>query len=229
MVTMTSTLQRRGLSLRAAVLAGVAAVAGVGTTMGAAHAQVTETFTVSATLNDALALTENTALDFGTLLLSVNRVSGATDSDGNAIAILSPAGIFSDGSGTNASALSVVAGTPGSYSVDAGVPAFTNVSLTFDDLSTPVDLDPIGAPPGSPALQLTGLAIAASTGTVLAGCTATAVGDGSACPVQTDAAGIFTFDLGGTVAAVAADAPALAYQQTNTVYQGTIDITVSRT
>ncbi len=226
MVTMTSTLQRRGLSLRAAVLAGVAAVAGVGTMTGAAQAQVTETFTVSATLNDALALTENTALDFGTLLISVNRTTGATDGDGDAIGVLSPAGLFSDGSGTNATALSVVAGTPGSYTIDAGVPAFTNVTIAFPDLTTPADLNPIGAPPGSPALGLSALSIAASAGTILAGCTASPVS--TSCPVQTDATGLFSFDMGGSVTAPAADGAA-AFQATNTVYQGTIDITVSRT
>ena len=205
MTNMTSFLRRSG----ALVVAGAALFGFAG-----AHAQVTESANVSATLDNALTITENAPVDFGTLTL---LLSGATET--LALAMAADTGTVT-GTASNSDTstfLQVAAATPGDYSVDTGVPAFTNVTVTVVDSAT---LSATGAAPGNGTLAWS----APTVNAVLGSATCTGTGPLS-CAAQTDATGVFQFNLGGTITA-AADG---TYQATGTVYSTTIDLVASFT
>lgn len=184
---------------------------------GVASAQVTENINVSVTLNNALAITENTALNFGTITMISDGSNAPAGS-------MTPAGVFSNTSSGTSNMLVLTAGTAGSYTVSTGVPSFTNVTVSW-----PLTGGTLAAS-GVPTTNGSFTVVPSATPTASAGTIGTCSDTGGSpattrsCTMTTNGTGDVTFALGGTITASSATSN---FQATSTVYSGTIALTAN--
>ena len=193
-------------------------------TSGLAYAQVTEDVTISATLNNALALSEDTPLDFGTLTLITDSVANGTLS-----ITMAPAdgsyGAVTAGNSATGNVLPISGATPGVYSISTGITGFTDVDISFPKAgTTSATLVASGVPGGNGSIIYTVTAPSLTTGTVSTPCADDASPATSFdCTFQTDGNGDIAFALGGTLEF---DSDG-AYQSTTTVYTGTMTLSIN--
>lgn len=193
-------------------------------TSGLAYSQVTEDVTVSATLNNALALSEDTPMDFGTLTFIPGGVANGTV----AIAMSSADGSYGGvtlGASATGNILPISGATPGAYSISTGITGFTDVDISFPKaVTTSATLVASGVPGGNGSIIYT-----VGTPTIVTGSVSTPCADTGSpvatfdCTYQTDGNGDIAFTLGGTLT-LADDG---TYQSTTTVYTGTMTVSVN--
>ncbi len=200
---------------RFAAVAAIAAASGFGAT--AAQAQATADLNVSATLDNALTITENAPLNFGTIAV----VEDSADTVPVGFTLSALGAFVQDSASPTTAAVQLAPGTVGDVSIDTGVPSFINLTVTVGTSGT---LTAAGAPPGTSALTLDideATEIVAAAGTITTACTAA---DPTICAVQTDGTGLFRFNVGGSLAETTV---ASALQATATTYSGTVPITAN--
>lgn len=193
------------------LLKAAAAISGIACLSSAALAQTTEQFTASATVSSSLTITQNTPLRFGNLVV-------VQDGTNTARATLAANGTWTPGvQGGTENLVQIGAPTPGNFTINAGVPSFINVQVTFDNTST---LANAAAPPGNGTFTVDEFRIAAPTvGTLAATNTLAACNTAGNCRFTTSNGGLVTFPLGARISVGSATASYI-----DGTYSGTYDI-----
>ncbi|WP_019962324.1 hypothetical protein [Woodsholea maritima] len=186
---------------------------------GVASAQVIENINVSVTLNNALAITENTPLNFGTITM----ISDGTNAPAGS---MTPAGAFSNTSTGTSNMLVLTAGTAGSYTVSTGIPSFTNVTVSWPLTGGTLSASGVPSTNGSFTVVPSATPVVAPGAGSIGTCTDAGGPPATtrSCTMTTNGTGDVTFALGGTITASSATAN---FQATNTVYTGTIALTAN--
>ncbi len=184
-------------------------VLGIGLAVGMAglstNDAVAETFTATAQVSSALAVTEVQALDFGNLVIITGTTGSTVEGD------LSPSGVWTDQGADDGSIVQIGTPVAAQFSVDAGVAQFVQVQLTFAEFNTGFDLTNSTAPPGNDPLTVQDLTVpttlpagtfAGSTAAKLACDTNLATGGSGVCQFLTSGAGVLTVNFGATIKGV---------------------------